>query len=64
MSRIRITLWRSVIGRPKDQKETARILGLTKLNRSVVRPDNPAIRGMVEKLRHLVSVEEIGEGGE
>jgi large subunit ribosomal protein L30 len=64
MSRIRITLRRSVIGRPKDQKETARILGLTKLNRSVVRPDNPAIRGMVEKLRHLVSVEEIGEGGE
>ena len=64
MSRIRITLRRSVIGRPKDQKETARILGLTKLNRSVVRPDNTAIRGMVEKLRHLVSVEEIGEGGE
>jgi len=64
MSRLRITLRRSIIGRPKDQKETARILGLTKLNRTVVRPDNPAIRGMVEKLRHLVTVEETGESGE
>jgi large subunit ribosomal protein L30 len=61
MSRLRITLRRSTIGRPKDQKDTARILGLTKLNRTVVRPDNPAIRGMVEKLHHLVEVENVAD---
>jgi len=59
MSRLRITLERSVIGRPQDQKDTARMLGLTRINRTVIRPDNPAIRGMVNKLSHLVSVEEI-----
>jgi len=64
MSRLRITLRRSTIGRKQDQKDTARILGLTKLNGAVIRPDNPAIRGMVNKLRHLVTVEEVdGEEG-
>ncbi len=62
MSRLRITLARSVIGHPKDQKETARALGLTKLNKTVVRPDSPMVRGMAEKIRHLVRVEEIGDG--
>lgn len=61
MSRLRITLERSVIGRPKDQKDTALMLGLTRISRTVIRPDNPAIRGMVSKLNHLVSVEEIEE---
>lgn len=60
MKRLRITLCRSVIGRPRDQKDTARALGLTRLSRTVVRPGNAAVRGMVSKLRHLVSVEEIG----
>jgi large subunit ribosomal protein L30 len=59
MTRLRITLRRSVIGHPKDQKDTARALGLTRLNRTVLRPDNAAVRGMVTKLSHLVSVEEI-----
>ena len=59
MKQLRITLRRSVIGHPKDQKETARILGLTRMNRAVVRPDTPSIRGMVGKLHHLVAVEEI-----
>ena len=58
MSRLRITLRRSVIGHPKDQKDTARVLGLTRVNRTVVRPDTPAVRGMVRKLHHLLSVEE------
>jgi large subunit ribosomal protein L30 len=58
MSRLRVTLRRSLIGHPKDQRETARALGLTKVNRTVVRPDNPAIRGMVAKISHLVRVEE------
>jgi len=63
MSRLRITLRRSVIGRPKDQKATAQVLGLTKLNRTVVRPDTPAIRGMVQKLHHLVEVETVADEG-
>jgi large subunit ribosomal protein L30 len=63
MSRLRITLRRSTIGHKQDQKDTARALGLTRLNRTVVRPDNPAVRGMVQKLRHLVAVEEIPDSG-
>jgi len=59
MSRLRIRLTRSTIGHPQDQKDTARALGLTRLQRAVVRPDNAAVRGMVQKLRHLVSVEEL-----
>lgn len=62
MSQLRITLKRSIIGNPKDQKETARALGFTKLNQTVVRPDNPCVRGMVTKIRHLVAVQEIGDG--
>ncbi len=61
MSRLRITLAKSVIGYPQDQKDTARALGLRKLNTTVVRPDNPAVRGMVNKLSHLVRVEEIAD---
>jgi large subunit ribosomal protein L30 len=58
MSPLRITLTRSTIGHPENQKETARTLGLTRINRTVVRPDSPVIRGMIETIRHLVSVEE------
>jgi large subunit ribosomal protein L30 len=59
MSRLRITLRRSLIGHPKDQKETARALGLTKMNRTITRPDTPVMRGMVTKISHLVCVEEV-----
>ena len=64
MSRLRITLRRSLIGHPKDQKETARALGLTKVNRTITRPDTPAMRGMVTKISHLVRVEEADGQGE
>lgn len=57
--RLKITLVRSVIGRPPDQARTVRSLGLRKLHHSVVRPDQPAIRGMVHKIQHLVNVEEV-----
>lgn len=53
----RITLVRSLIGYPRRQKETAKGLGLRKINSQVVRPDNPEIRGMIEKISHLVKVE-------
>jgi large subunit ribosomal protein L30 len=56
---LRITLVRSTIGRPADQGRTVASLGLRKLNSTVERPDNPSIRGMVTKIRHLVEVEEL-----
>ena len=53
---MRIKLVKSGIGRPQDQKDTLRGLGLTKLNKIVTREDTPAIRGMVNKVSHLVQV--------
>jgi len=61
---LRITLVRSTIGRPADQGRTVASLGLRKLNATVERPDNPSIRGMVTKIRHLVEVEELPATGE
>lgn len=59
--RLRITLVKSPIGYARDQKDTVRMLGLTKMWRAVERDDTPAIRGMVHKVRHLVRVEEFQE---
>ncbi len=56
---LEITLTRSLIGRPKDQRVTVNTLGLTKINQTVVHNDNPAIRGMIRKVSHLVEVKEI-----
>lgn len=56
---LQITLRRSLIGRPEDQKITVRTLGLRKLHQSVTHQDNPAIRGMIFKVNHLVEVEEV-----
>lgn len=56
---LRITLVRSVIGRPNDQERTVRSLGLRKLHQTVERPDEPGIRGMIRKVSHLVTVEEV-----
>ncbi|MEM7535669.1 MAG: 50S ribosomal protein L30 [Chloroflexota bacterium] len=55
---IQITLWKSPIGYHKSQKATLKALGLHKLNQTVVRPDTPPIRGMVNKVSHLVRVDE------
>ena len=60
---LRITLVRSTIGRPVDQGRTVASLGLRRLHSTVERPDNPSIRGMVTKIRHLVKVEEIPAEG-
>ncbi|WP_243292401.1 50S ribosomal protein L30 [Bacillus sp. FJAT-47783] len=56
--KLAITLTRSVIGRPEDQRVTVKTLGLRKLNQTVVHDDNSAIRGMINKVAHLVKVEE------
>ncbi|MEW4372736.1 50S ribosomal protein L30 [Paenibacillus kandeliae] len=59
MAKLEITLVRSVIGRPETQRVTVKTLGLRKLHQSVVQEDNAAIRGMVNQVKHLVSVKEI-----
>ncbi|SFK51652.1 large subunit ribosomal protein L30 [Halobacillus dabanensis] len=56
---LEITLTRSVIGRPQDQRSTVKALGLNKIRQTVVLEDNPAIRGMAKKVSHLVSVKEV-----
>ena len=55
---IRVTQVRSPIGRPKDQRATLVGLGLNKLNRSRELENTSAVRGMVNKVKHLVRVEE------
>ena len=57
-AKLKIVLRRSLIGRPEDQRATARVLGLTKVNHFVIQEDTPAIRGMLRKVEHLISVEE------
>jgi large subunit ribosomal protein L30 len=48
-----------MIGYSRDQKDTIRALGLRRLNQSVIKPDNPSVRGMVNKVIHMVVVEEL-----
>lgn len=59
MADLKITLKRSVIGRPQNQRDTAKALGLNKINTTVVKPANEAIKGMVNTISHLVEVEEV-----
>ena len=56
---LRIKLIKSTIGYAKDQKATVKALGLKKIGSEVVKEDNPCIRGMIFKVKHLVTVEEI-----
>ena len=59
MAELKITLKRSIIGRPQNQRDTVKAVGLTKLNSTVVKPANDAIKGMVNTVSHLVDVEEV-----
>lgn len=58
MSTVKITLKRSVIGRPKEQVETVKALGLRKIGQSREVPDTPALRGMIRKVEHLLEVQQ------
>jgi large subunit ribosomal protein L30 len=58
MASLTITLKKSLIGYPQDQRQTVRALGLRRLGHTVSQPDNPSIRGMLNKVSHLVSVNE------
>jgi large subunit ribosomal protein L30 len=64
MTKVKITLVRSPIGRSLKQKRTVEGLGLRKLNQSVVQPANLPILGMVRKVSHLVHIEEVPEEAE
>ena len=55
---LKVKLVKSPIGYAQNQKDTVKALGLRKIGQEVVRPDNAPIRGMVFKVKHLVSVEE------
>lgn len=57
-SMLKITLVRSPIGRQKSQKATVQALGIRKLHQTVEKEDTPEIRGMINKVSHLVVVEE------
>jgi large subunit ribosomal protein L30 len=57
-NKIRITLTKSPIGYEKSQRATVNALGLRKMHQTVEQEDTPVIRGMVNKVSHLVTVEE------
>jgi large subunit ribosomal protein L30 len=57
---LRIRQVRGVAGRPRNQREVLRSLGLRRIRHEVVRRDTPAIRGMVNKIPHLVEIVEEG----
>ena len=59
MAKIRITQVKSVIDRPANQRKTMVALGLPKMNQNVEHESNAQILGMVNKVKHLISVEEI-----
>ena len=59
MAKLKVTQVRSTIGCKKDQIATIKALGLRKIRSEKIHEDTPAIRGMIEKVKHLVSVEEV-----
>ncbi len=58
MEKVKITQVRSIIKRPKDQKQTIKALGLHKINHTVEKNATPQIMGMIRKVAHLVKVEQ------
>lgn len=59
MAKIRITQIKSGISCPEDQKLTLKSLGLRRIRHSVVQEDRASVRGMINKVRHLVIIEEV-----
>jgi large subunit ribosomal protein L30 len=56
--KVKITLIKSMIGRPEKHRQVLRGMGLTRVNQTVALPDTPAVRGMIRKVSHLVKAEE------
>lgn len=61
MNKISLTWVRSDVGYRRDQRRTLRALGFHRLNETIEHEDSPSIRGMIQKVRHLVRVEVSGE---
>lgn len=61
MSKLKVTQVRSVIGTTQDMRATVRSLGLHRIRQTVLVENRPEIRGMVNKVKHLVTVEEVAE---
>lgn len=61
MAKLKVTQIKSTIDRKEPQKRTIQALGLGKINRSRVHTDTPQIRGMINAVRHLITVEEVDE---
>jgi large subunit ribosomal protein L30 len=59
MAKVRITQVRSIIDRPQRQKDTIKALGLRKMNQSVEIELNPQLQGMINKVSHLLKVEQL-----
>ncbi|NGN63811.1 50S ribosomal protein L30 [Streptomyces sp. A7024] len=59
MAQLKITQTKSYIGSKQNHRETLRTLGLRRLHDSVTREDSPVVRGQIQSIRHLVSVEEV-----
>ena len=59
MAKVKITQVKSIIDRSKRQKDTVKALGLRKINHSVEKELNPQIQGMINKVNHLIKVEEL-----
>ena len=58
MAKVKVTLTKSVIGKPETQRETVRALGLRKMHQTVEQEATPQLRGQLAKISHLVTVEE------
>ncbi len=61
MAQLKITWTKSYIGKPQNQRRVIHALGLRRLHHTVTHGDTPTIRGMVNKISHLVTVEELAE---
>jgi large subunit ribosomal protein L30 len=59
MAQLKVTQTKSEIGGTRPQRDSLRSLGLKRIGQSVVKPDKPEFRGMIQAVRHLVSVEEV-----
>lgn len=59
--KLKITLHKSTIGCTQKQIDTVKALGLRKIRHSVIREDNPCVRGQIFRVKHMVSVEEVNE---
>jgi len=59
VAKLRVTQVRGMAGKPKRQRDTVRALGLRRIRHSVLKEDRPEVRGMIARVQHLVTVEEV-----